>query len=36
MRTMIEQWNHKLATTRPGARAHLLEQPLDSGVGSKV
>jgi DNA-binding transcriptional MerR regulator len=36
MLTMIEQWNHKLATTRPGARAHLLEQPLDSGVGSKV
>jgi hypothetical protein len=35
MLAMIAQWNIKLAATKPGSRAHLLEA-LDPGVESKV
>jgi MerR family copper efflux transcriptional regulator len=32
---MIDHWNLKLAKTKPGTRAHLLDA-IDSGVESKV
>jgi MerR family copper efflux transcriptional regulator len=36
MLALIAQWNIKLSKTKPGSRAHLLDQPLDSGVGSSL
>jgi MerR family copper efflux transcriptional regulator len=35
MLAMIDHWNLKLAKTKPGTRAHLLDA-IDSGVDSKV
>jgi MerR family copper efflux transcriptional regulator len=32
MLAMIDQWNVKLAATKPGSRAHLLDSGLDSKV----